>query len=97
MEPIVEPTGLLALTWSHGAEAAWSHRATTKRLVPGDRLRGHGPADRPQATVPPDGEDRRAGTDPPRQAARAGRRGAAARHRSDGRRAAPAVHDSGRA
>ena len=59
VEPTVEPAGLSAGAWFHGAEAARSHRATTKRLVPGDRLRRHGPTDRPQATVPPDGEDGR--------------------------------------
>src|SRR6516162_171800 len=51
---------------------------------------GTDPLTRRGLRFPPNGEDGRAGTDLPRQAAGAGRRGAAARHRSDGRGATPA-------
>ena len=55
-----------------------SRRATPQRVIPRRGARGHRPADRPQAAVPADREDRETGPDRARPPARAGLRRTAA-------------------
>jgi len=97
VERVVERVADFGLPWRHAAHRDRSHRATTERLLPGSRIRGHRSADRPTAAASADGEDRGAGPDPAGPAAGAGGHRAAAGVRRHPCRLAGAVHGGRRA